>query len=302
MSSHPLRSPTEPGSPVAVAVSGGRLWLVELKSAGQARSVEEIWLKKASFVNDKETMVVGTAMSLLNGILTRKHGWSELLVYPHGRVWDPSSQEFVRRAEFVRLRFGPLIQAFGVTHGLPFDDIRSATSPASKFEVLATYGPARASWRGDLGGLNYDRPDPASTQAAIFSVQCKYPDAVIINNSDDWDAPAWAQPAMLARRFGAHPYGLWHQGASGLRCSGIILPSWEYAEFCDAYKLEFGFLLGEAPVSRGARPGRVGCGCWQGDACQVILPPRRAPTNQRASSRSELSTASLGSPRNARAS
>ena len=86
-----------------------------------------------------------------------------------------------------------------------------------------TYCGSGGSTTGTPGFTNYFGGGDvcaARTRAAVWR---DYPDAVILNGNDDWNAPTIARIPNLCAEFGIKVLAYFHTGTSGIMKSGVVL-------------------------------------------------------------------------------
>ena len=244
--------------------------------------VPEIWLEDVSFfvrasplrrIQETGTrgvccFVVGTVISKRSPKVLERKGWSAVRVdvFDEGCFYRASTGACVRTAKFARIRERS-IQAFGLSDGDAVSSLRELSAPGRN-PPLRVYGPRRRSFRGDLGGVNYELAPARETAAAVHWVLDQHPHCVIVEGSDDWNAPLYARPHQLAARYRIEPEALWHTGTSGKTASGCVFSDASFARFCHAYAVEWGFPPECCP---GPPPAleRPECGCWSGEGLRI---------------------------------
>lgn len=89
---------------------------------------------------------------------------------------------------------------------------------------------------GSSGFTNYTgaKPKPADVWA-------DFPEAVIVDGSDDFGSPKQHRPTVLATKYGVNPLALFHTGISGITRSGVVLDRAGWEKFAAAYEAEFGY-------------------------------------------------------------
>lgn len=137
--------------------------------------------------------------------------------------------------------------------------------------------PERETWRGSMGGLNYREATPEATRAAMEHAWSRWPGAVIIDGTDDWEAPEWARPELWPEQMGARPLAFWHTGASGQSLSGLVLRPAEWRRVQAVFLRRFGQRV---PVSQLPKVATK-CGCWDGEGVRVYLDPQGLEANPR---------------------
>jgi hypothetical protein len=246
--------------------------------------VDEIWLEDVSFFvspggldriqkTGSRTVccfVAGTAIGSRSAGATKKHGWGDvrLDVFDRGCFYRVRDDACVRTAKYARLR-NRKIEAFGSRRGDPVGSLREVNpGPVD----LPTYGPQRGTWRGEMDGLNFEVASAGATVEAIRWVHSVHPRGIIVDGSDDWDAPLAVRPEALVAEFGAHPLAWWHTGTSGQCRSGVVLAPEEYARFSAAYRARFRCDM-EACGYAAPALTKPECGCWQGEGLRVYSSP-----------------------------
>jgi len=246
--------------------------------------VDEIWLEDVQFFVSPSGVrqiqrggartvccfVVGTVIGSRSAAAVKKHGWSEvrLDVFDRGCFYRERDKACLRTAKYARLR-NRQIEAFGSRKGAPVTSLRELNPGEPD---IPTYGPARRSWRGEMDGLNYEPATVGATAGAMRWVHQIHPGTVIVDGSDDWDAPLEVRPEALVGEFGLRPLAWWHTGTSGQCRSGVVLSSEEYARFADAYRTRFG-CAPEVSGSKVPALTKPSCGCWDGEGLGVYSSP-----------------------------
>ncbi len=242
----------------------------------------EIWLEQVSFfvrplsfdrrqkngTHSARRFVVGKVIAKRSAKVTQRNGWSSVRLdtFDQGCFYRASTGASVRRARYVRIHHRT-IQAFGLRDGEPVSTMHELEERKENPQ-LPVYGPRRDTWRGDLGGLNFEIASPAQTGAAVHWVLERHPNCVIVDGTDDWNAPRYARPQLLCRKYELQPIAWWHTGMSGQGCSGVVLdgPTWD--AFRRAYQADCGFPP-ECCPGPPPRLGPAGCGCWEGEGLRV---------------------------------
>lgn len=243
---------------------------------------EEVWLEDAIFfvrpaavkrIQESGTRnvccyVVGTLMGSRPRRLVRKTGWSavRLDVFDEGCFYRASTGACVHSAKFVHLHERS-IRALGLKNGEPVTSLAQLESLKPNPD-LPIYGPRRKAWRGDLGGLNFEIADAPATGAAIHWVLARHPGCVIVDGTDDWNAPLYARPHPLLRRYHLQPVAWWHTGMSGQGTSGAVMDPRTFRSFTRAYEREWGFEPERCPgIPPALTPAP--CGCWTGEGLRI---------------------------------
>jgi hypothetical protein len=107
--------------------------------------------------------------------------------------------------------------------------------------LLKTYlGTGVETHTSSYGHVNHfgNKPDP-------LKVFRDHPTAVIVNGSDDWNAPRERQVASLYEKAGLNPIAYFHSGISGVCKSGLVLTPGDYKKLCAYYLREFKKPLGD---------------------------------------------------------
>lgn len=76
-------------------------------------------------------------------------------------------------------------------------------------------------------------------QKGLGEVFAAFPDAAVIDGSDDWYAPDWKRPQVWAERLGIKPLALFHSGVSGITRSGIVVQRGDLAKVAFAFLSEY---------------------------------------------------------------
>lgn len=253
----------KPSSSSKVLGYAKEVWLEDVQFFANERGVERI---QETGVRNVCCFVVGTLIAKRPARVAKKNGWAAVRFNAEtkGCFHDAKSGACVRSAKYARL-FDRHIETFGNTRGKNVSSQRDLNPGPPP---LRTYGPRRGSWVGEMGGLNYEAAEPEAVVQALRFVFAELGDVVVVDGTDDWDAPAQFRPEAVAQATGTTPLAWWHTGASGHSVSGMILTRREYRRFCRAYRRRFG-----------AHPERVGdgavtlerpdCGCWAGEGFAV---------------------------------
>lgn len=231
--------------------------------------VAALWLEDAVFVVGRRTcFVVGDVLPPRPERVTAKTGWYEVRLdrIEQGCFYVPSSGASVRTAKYAHLE-PRRIEAFGIEKG---PAVHSEQEAVDRMPQRPTLGPARGTWRGEMGGLNYDLPTKGATVDAISSVLATHPGAVIVDGADDWHAPDYVRPEVLVRRAGIVPVAWWHTGLSGVKRSGVVLSSAQYEALCNAFRVDYGCELEAIPGLHEPSFEREPCGCWKGEGVRIF--------------------------------
>jgi hypothetical protein len=161
----------------------------------------------------------------------------------------------------------------GPRYGSPATSLRQE-NPAP--EVLPIYNPERRSKIGNMGGINYEAPEPSAISNALERVWEDLPGAVVLDGTDDWFAPEYVRPELFAEWFSIDILALWHTGASGKSTSGIVLEESEYEVLNERYRQAIGYSLEHVPSQKRAKSHST-CGCWDGSAFLVYRDPGSRP-------------------------
>lgn len=244
--------------------------------------VPEVWLEDVSFfvrpagvekiqesgVRNVCCYVVGTVIGSRSAKVAKKNGWTTIRLdaFGDGCFYRATTGSCVRTAKYARIR-DRSVQAFGARNGEPVTSQRELSSREPN-PVPAVLGPERETWVGEMGGLNYKVASAEVTAQAIERVLAGCGGCVILDGSDDWNAPDHARPAMLTQRYGVDPWAWWHTGTSGQEYTGVVLSGPQWRAFRRAYIREWGFAPSGCP---GAPPSllRPECGCWNGEGIAI---------------------------------
>lgn len=90
------------------------------------------------------------------------------------------------------------------------------------------------------GFTNYMNRTPEEAAKAREDVFKDFPNAVIINGSDDWYDPIYKRPKELANKFKLPLLAYYHDGISGLVYSGIVIDKKHLPGFEVDYEEAFG--------------------------------------------------------------
>lgn len=292
------------GKPVAVAYNrhqclvthprkpGEHCFPVRAKPTSSSKVLgyaDELWLEDVSFfvspsglrrVKDTGTrdviaFVVGTGMKPKRPATLKKRGWFDVRFNPfeQGCFYDARSDACLRTAKYAVLR-NRGIRAFGAEKGKPVGSQRELNPE------LVLFTPERETWHGEMGGLNYRPASAEAVAAELHEVRHAFPEAIVIDGSDDWDAPEHMRPELFPELFGTRPLARWHTGASGVSASGLVLSPEEYDRLCSAYRGRFGFHLTAAP-GRSSSGSPSSCGCWDGRGFRVYQEHRSPELKRR---------------------
>jgi len=105
-------------------------------------------------------------------------------------------------------------------------------------------GRVRGDHRISTSGFSNYVPSFDGVAAAKAEVFRDFPDAVIVDGSDDWLAPCCGSPQLLVRKFNLRLLARFHAGISGIASSGIVLAPSEFERFSAEYLAEFGYDVG----------------------------------------------------------
>lgn len=238
------------------------------RGTAELARVREVWLGDVAFTS-YPYVAVGTVLQPRPAKVGHKNGWAPLRIDGDqtGCVYQASTGTCVRTATFVWLRAEGGLRAFGIHYGDPFPEPRLAAVMPTPSDGAAILGPARRSWRGEMGGLNYDIASADAVLAAVRDALARHPGAVLVDGSDDWNAPVSARPQVLLARYGLAPLAWWHAGASGQALSGALLSPQTWQRFRTAYTREFGYAPERS--SKPIGPARPSCGCWDGEGLRI---------------------------------
>jgi len=242
--------------------------------------VDEVWLKDAVFfvqpgglrriqstgTRSPIAFVYGTALKSPPRGASKKSGWFDVRFEPfeHGCFFDARNAACLTSAKYVHLGKRK-IRALGSEQG------DSVTSLRQLNPAVPLITPRREKWIGDMGGLNYASPTSTALRDAKRYVFERYPGAVILDGTDDWDAPEAYRPSAFLPRLGVRPLAWWHTGQSGALPTGAVVSDDDLPRLRRAYREVYGVDLGQVAVTRPqAEPG---CGCWDGSAVRVISEP-----------------------------
>lgn len=95
---------------------------------------------------------------------------------------------------------------------------------------------------GTSGFTNYFNNSP--NPLAVFR---DFPEAIIVDGTDDWSASPVRRPAAMAHDARIEPLAWFHSGISGITKSGVVLSREGYRELNNHCLRTFGLMLNEAP-------------------------------------------------------
>ena len=241
---------------------------------------DELWLEDVSFFVSPSGLdrirrtgerspiafVVGTVVKDRPRKVSQKHGWSQVRFDPfQGDCFAGPRGGCFTSAKFVHLGNRKL-RAFGVDRGPAVTSMRQLNPD------LELFTPQRETWHGDMGGLNYGRATPESLAEALELVWSRWPGCVVLDGTDDWEAPEQMRPETFPRIYSCRPLARWHTGMSGETASGLILSLDEFRRLESAYREHWGHGFEDAPsVRKDDEP--TSCGCWQGSGFTIYRPP-----------------------------
>lgn len=101
---------------------------------------------------------------------------------------------------------------------------------------LKTYSGHAGSHTGSSGFTNHFTGGPICQAKALARVFKDFPDAVVLNGQDNFEAPIVARAPALCARFEITPLAYFHTGISGIAKSGVVLSREDYARFQEAMK------------------------------------------------------------------
>lgn len=256
----------------SAAVAGSKDELVLLSPAPQRAPLarcSEVWLEDAVFVASGSTrFVAGTVIADRPQRVVTKFGWAEVRLdtVEEGCFYCAGSGGCIQSAKYTRLRRHKM-EAFGIRKGAPLVSLPELRpNPGPRLPVL---GPRRDAWRGEMGGINYEAATFEATVEAIRWALAQHPGAVIVDGTDDWNAPDYVRPQLLIERWGIAPLAWWHTGLSGESYSGAVLSVEAYERMASSYRRDFACELEAVPGLRVPRLVRGPCGCWGGEALRV---------------------------------
>jgi len=216
--------------------------------------------------------VVGTVLEDRPARVSRKRGWSPIRFDADaGGFIRARGGSLVRTARYAHLGERSM-SAMGAANGEPFTSQRELAKNPGPVPPRV-YGPVRESYRGELGGLNFQPATFTETARAISAVLDQHPGCVIVDGSDDWDAPEHVQIHELLCDWGIRPVAWWHTGVSGATPSGAVLTPEQYEAFAAMYVARYGARpeFGR-PGDRPFPPERPSCGCYGGEGLLVRTP------------------------------
>jgi len=249
---------------------------------------DELWLKDARFfvspagvdrirrtgARTPIAFVVGTVVKDRPRKVSKKHGWSQVRFDPFkSDCFAGPRGGCLSSAKYVHLG-DRQVRAFGVDRGAALTSLRQLNP---ELELVT---PQRDTWQGDMGGLNYGRATPEALEAALDQVWARWPGAVILDGTDDWDAPEKMRPETFPRTHGANPLARWHTGMSGQAASGLIFEPEAYRRLEARYRAAHGHGFEDAPAVRKAEEPNS-CGCWQGSGFTVYRGPQSSANLKR---------------------
>lgn len=239
---------------VAVEIPPRGPFSVRRLGDGATFVLPEVWLEDVTF--GPLGHIEGTLIASRDARVRTKNGWGRIRMdrVASGCFHD-SNGSCVDKAAFA---------------WIGADDIEGMGARRQADEASAVglpwLGPQRRTWQGDLGGLNFDRPSPEQVQESVSAVLAERPGSVIVDGSDDWDAPDYVRPVVLVQQLGVAPLAWWHTGTSGQSPSGALFDRRSYRRFRRAYRHRFGCYpeqVGDVDA------GRRGCRCWQGNGFRI---------------------------------
>jgi hypothetical protein len=273
------RHQCSPSSPVK---KGELCFSIRRKPSSSSRVLgyaKEVWLEDVHFFASeagvqriRETgqrnvccFVVGTLLAKRPARIAKKNGWHSVRfnAQTKGCFYDAKSGACLTSAKYARLA-DRHIEAFGLQRGKNVSSQRQLNPGPGKLPI---YGPRRSTWLGEMGGVNFNVADQsAMTQALRFTFE-QLGDVIIIDGTDDWDAPVHCRPEAFVPELGCTPVAWWDTGVSGQSISGVILTRTEYSRFRRLYRSRYG----ADPERVGKRPPfvRPSCGCWDGEGLAV---------------------------------
>ena len=257
------------GSAVIVECAPGQSELLVHEIGKTDRTTKEIWLEDVVFVGGGGLgFVHGTVIEPRPVSVLRKHGWHtvEIDKVEGGCFHLVHSGVCIQMAKYARLKPGK-ISAFGAVAGTVLEEL-DELEPVPDYDI-PTYGPPRKQWTGDMGGNNYELATVDDTLAELQRLLRRFPDAVIVDGSDDWDAPDYVRPQVLVARYGITPLAWWHTGRSGQTKSGVILRADDYSRLREAFRDQYGFEIDSIPGTKPVDIARSECGCWRDEGIAI---------------------------------
>lgn len=251
-----------------VVTPGERDFAVHAPSGASFGRTREIWLENVGFlVREREKVVLGTVIATRPAKVARKNGWSTIRVDGRGGCFYRATTGVCARAALYARLVDGRIEAFGIVDGDPMHSAREMET-VRRARDLPIYGPQRKIWRGEMGGKNYEIATGPATLDAIRGLLERYPGHIIVDGSDDWNAPVHCRPELLTARYGTRPVAWWHAGASGQAVSGALFDAAAWSRFRRAFAAEWGFTPERCPWQPVA-PQRPACGCYRGEGLAV---------------------------------
>ena len=101
---------------------------------------------------------------------------------------------------------------------------------------LKTYSGHAGSHTGSSGFTNHFSGGPICRAKALARVFRDFPDAVVLNGSDDFTAPLPFSATKLCRAYGIPLLAYFHTGVSGIARSGVVISKASYERFLHCLK------------------------------------------------------------------
>lgn len=143
----------------------------------------------------------------------------------------------------------------------------------------ATYHYGRAkvtgtSHTGTYGFTNYFAGSSEDVARGLEKVFADFPDAVVIDGSDDWFAKPWTRPGKFINAFEIKPLALFHSGSSGVSKSGIIITEEDFDKIVEGFP-KHGWILFTGPQGNRTRTTRTGIELGSVRRLKVYRNPRK---------------------------
>jgi len=257
----------KPSSSSKVLGYAHEVWLEDVHFFASETGVERI---RKTGQRNVCCFVVGTLIGQRPARVAKKNGWHSVRFNAEtkGCFYDANSGACLSSAKYARMA-DRHIEAFGLQRGKNASSQREIQANPGPLPI---YGPRRHTWLGEMGGVNFGIADQEAMIQGLRFVWEQLGDVVIVDGTDDWDAPAHCRPEAFVPELGCRPVAWWDSGVSGQSVSGVIFTRQEYTRFCRRYRRRFG--VHPAAFQKTTPMVRPACGCWDGEGPSIYSCPR----------------------------
>jgi hypothetical protein len=97
--------------------------------------------------------------------------------------------------------------------------------------MMKTYNAAGGASTGTTGFTNF--VGKSNNEGALAAVFADFPDAVVLDGSDDWYSNPLSRPSDICREMEIKPLALYHSGISGIAKSGVVIRFEDFERLAD---------------------------------------------------------------------